>query len=128
MVVELKSTLNEYPEDYVKMFDDNFQYLDISDDILKLFRQEREKRKERYKREVKLAVCMCNFPNFLFTADMNYIDRLLVISSGRLYIPEDEWIFNQYKAYVNIGGKITNKAWEINDILRETRERREIIL
>ena len=71
---------------------------------------------------------MCNFPNFLFTADMNYIDKLLVISSGRLYIPEDEWIFNQYKAYVNIGGKITNKAWEINDILRETRERKEIIL
>lgn len=128
MVVELKSTLNEYPEDYVKMFDDNFQYLDISEDILKLFRQERETRKERYKREVKLAVCMCNFPNSLFTADMDYIDKLLVISSGRLYIPEDEWIFNQYKAYVNIEGKITNKAWEINDILRETRERREIIL
>ena len=128
MVVELKSTLNEYPEDYIKMFDDNFQYLDISEDILKLFRQERERRKEMYKREVKLAVCMCNFPNSLFTADMNYIDKLLVISSGRLYIPEDEWIFNQYKAYVNIGGKITNKTWEINDILRETRERREIIL
>ena len=121
MVVELKSTLNEYPEDYVKMFDDNFQYWDISDDILKLFRQERERRKEMYKREVKLAVCMCNFPNFLFTANMDYIDKLL-------YIPEDEWIFNQYKAYVNIGGKITNKAWEINDILRETRERREVIL
>lgn len=128
MVVELKSTLNEYPEDYVKMFDNNFQYLDISEDILKLFRQDREKRKEMYKQEVKLAVCMCNFPNFLFTADMDYIDKLLVISSGRLYIPEDEWIFNQYKAYVSIGGKITNKAWEINDILRETRERREIIL
>lgn len=128
MVVELKSTLNEYPEDYVKMFDDNFQYLDISEDILKLFRQDRERRKEMYKREVKLAVCMSNFPNFLFTADMDYIDKLLVISSGRLYIPEDEWIFNQYKAHVNIGGKITNKAWEINDILRETRERREIIL
>lgn len=128
MVVELKSTLNEYPEDYVKMFDDNFQYLDISEDILKLFRQEKEKRKDRYKREVKLAVCMCNFPNFLFQADMNYIDKLLLMSSGRLYIPEDEWIFNQYGAYVNIEGKITNKAWEINSTLRETRERREIIL
>lgn len=128
MVVELKSTLNEYPEDYVKMFDDNFQYLDISEDILKLFRQEKEKRKDRYKREVKLAVCMCNFPNSLFQADMNYIDKLLLMSSGRLYIPEDEWIFNQYGAYVNIGGKVTDKAWEINSTLRETRERREIIL
>ena len=128
MIVELKSTLNEYHEDYVKMFDDNFQYLDISEDILKLFRQEKEKRKDRYKREVKLAVCMCNFPNFLFKADMNYIDKLLLMSSGRLYIPEDEWIFNQYGAYVSIGGKVTNKAWEINNTLRETRERREIIL
>ena len=128
MVVELKSTLNEYPEDYVKMFDDNIQYLDISEDNLKLNRQEKEKRKDRYKREVKLAVCMCNFPNFLFQADMNYIDKLLLMSSGRLYIPEDEWIFNQYEAYVNIGGKVTNKAWEINSTLRETRERREIIL
>lgn len=127
-MVELKSSLNEYPVDYVQLFDDNFKHLDIDDSILKIFRQRRERHASFYKSEAKLAVCMVNFPTYLFTADMDYLDKLLVLPKGRLYIPTNDRVYNQYKAFVRIGSLITNSAAEINLCLQETRGRREILL
>lgn len=127
-MVELKSSLDEYPVDYIQLFDVNFEYLDIEDSILKLFRQRRERHASFYKSEAKLAICMVNFPTYLFTADMDYLDKLLVLPKGRLYIPTNDRVYNQYKAFVRIGSFITNSAAEINLCLHETKERREILL